>query len=199
MNLEIANRLLALRREHGYSQEELAYKLGVSRQAVSKWGGRSPLQTRTTCSPWPGSTACPWTRCCSTPRRGRRPRPRRSRRRPRRTRTRRFCRRPGLGRRGGGGAEGPEAGAGQVEGGAAVAAHPGADGDSAQPDLLARHLGGLCRGGHGGFLITGFLLDNWHPGWMLFLTIPLYYVLIFRTLKMEFPQGGNSILHFTGG
>ena len=36
MNLEIANRLLALRREHGYSQEELAYKLGVSRQAVSK-------------------------------------------------------------------------------------------------------------------------------------------------------------------
>ena len=33
MNLEIANRLLALRREHGYSQEELAYKLGVSRQA----------------------------------------------------------------------------------------------------------------------------------------------------------------------
>lgn len=23
------------------------------------------------------------------------------------------------------------------------------------------------------------LLDNWHPGWMLFLTIPLYYVLIF--------------------
>ena len=28
------------------------------------------------------------------------------------------------------------------------------------------------------FLITGFLLDNWHPGWMLFLTIPLYYVLI---------------------
>ena len=29
MNLEIANRLLALRREHGYSQEELAYKLAV--------------------------------------------------------------------------------------------------------------------------------------------------------------------------
>ena len=41
MNLEIANRLLALRREHGYSQEELAYKLGVSRQAVSKWENSS--------------------------------------------------------------------------------------------------------------------------------------------------------------
>lgn len=37
MNLEIANRLVTLRREHGLSQEELAAKLGVSRQAVSKW------------------------------------------------------------------------------------------------------------------------------------------------------------------
>ena len=30
------------------------------------------------------------------------------------------------------------------------------------------------------YLITGFLLDNWHPGWMLFLSIPLYYTFIFR-------------------
>lgn len=37
MDLEIANRLLELRRNRGYSQEELAAKLGVSRQAVSKW------------------------------------------------------------------------------------------------------------------------------------------------------------------
>lgn len=37
MNLEIANRLAALRREKGYSQESLARQLGVSRQAVSKW------------------------------------------------------------------------------------------------------------------------------------------------------------------
>ena len=34
MNLEIANRLLALRREHGYSQEELAYKLGDRKSVV---------------------------------------------------------------------------------------------------------------------------------------------------------------------
>lgn len=37
MNIEIANRLVTLRRTHGLSQEELASRIGVSRQAVSKW------------------------------------------------------------------------------------------------------------------------------------------------------------------
>lgn len=37
MNVEIAQRLAELRREKGYSQEELAERLGLSRQAVSKW------------------------------------------------------------------------------------------------------------------------------------------------------------------
>lgn len=37
MNIEIANRLVQLRKEKGYSQEELAAQLGISRQAVSKW------------------------------------------------------------------------------------------------------------------------------------------------------------------
>ena len=44
MNIEFANRLIALRKDHGLSQEELAAKLQVSRQAVSKWecGESSP-------------------------------------------------------------------------------------------------------------------------------------------------------------
>lgn len=37
MTIENANRLAELRRSHGLSQEELAEKLGISRQAVSKW------------------------------------------------------------------------------------------------------------------------------------------------------------------
>lgn len=37
MNIEIANRLVNLRKTNGFSQEVLAEKLGISRQAVSKW------------------------------------------------------------------------------------------------------------------------------------------------------------------
>lgn len=37
MNIETANRLLQYRKKSGLSQEELAEKIGVSRQAVSKW------------------------------------------------------------------------------------------------------------------------------------------------------------------
>lgn len=37
MTIDMANRLVRLRREKGLSQEELAAQVGVSRQAVSKW------------------------------------------------------------------------------------------------------------------------------------------------------------------
>ena len=44
MTIELGNRLADLRKQHGYSQEDLADKLGVSRQAISKWerGEASP-------------------------------------------------------------------------------------------------------------------------------------------------------------
>ena len=35
MDLKTANRLQQLRKEHGYSQDVLAEKLGLSRQAIS--------------------------------------------------------------------------------------------------------------------------------------------------------------------
>ena len=37
MNIDIANRFYELRKKNSLSQEELAEKIGVSRQAVSKW------------------------------------------------------------------------------------------------------------------------------------------------------------------
>lgn len=37
MNIEIANRLVQLRKSNNLSQEALAAKLGISRQAISKW------------------------------------------------------------------------------------------------------------------------------------------------------------------
>ena len=37
MNMDIADRLQELRKKAGYSQEQVAEMLGLSRQAVSKW------------------------------------------------------------------------------------------------------------------------------------------------------------------
>ncbi|MCL1829887.1 MAG: helix-turn-helix domain-containing protein [Oscillospiraceae bacterium] len=37
MNVEIASKLVELRKKNGYSQESLAEQLGISRQAISKW------------------------------------------------------------------------------------------------------------------------------------------------------------------
>lgn len=36
-NMNINEKIMLLRKQHGWSQEELAYRLDVSRQAVSKW------------------------------------------------------------------------------------------------------------------------------------------------------------------
>ena len=47
---QLADRLLDLRRKAGYSQEQLADLLGVSRQAISKWEGAQAAPKSTTWS-----------------------------------------------------------------------------------------------------------------------------------------------------
>ena len=41
--MNLADRIQQLRKRKGISQEELADRIGVSRQAVSKWGKRTDL------------------------------------------------------------------------------------------------------------------------------------------------------------
>lgn len=40
----LADKIIELRKKNGWSQEELAEKVGVSRQSVSKWRVRSPFR-----------------------------------------------------------------------------------------------------------------------------------------------------------
>ncbi len=47
----LADKIIDLRKKNGWSQEELAEKLGVSRQAVSKWeNGTSDPSTSNLCA-----------------------------------------------------------------------------------------------------------------------------------------------------
>ena len=175
MNLEIANRLLALRREHGYSQEELAYKLGVSRQAVSKWErAESSPDTDNLLALARLYGVSLDALLLHTP----------------------------AGEAAQAAPEPEEAPADEDAARAWDAAEEAEQ--KARKRARAKWKEGLlwlltlalmvilpnltywlgisevyAVVVTVAFLITGFLLDNWHPGWMLFLTIPLYYVLIF--------------------
>ena len=53
MNIEIANRLVNLRKQNNLSQEALAEKLGLSRQAVSKWERAEASQIQIILLCWP--------------------------------------------------------------------------------------------------------------------------------------------------
>ena len=179
-NLEIANRLLDLRREHGYSQEELAYKLGVSRQAVSKWErAESSPDTDNLLALARLYGVSLDALLLHTP----------------------------AGEAAQAAPEPEEAPADEdAEIFAAARAWDAAEEaeQKARKRARAKWKEGLlwlltlalmvilpnltywlgisevyAVVVTVAFLITGFLLDNWHPGWMLFLTIPLYYVLIF--------------------
>ena len=175
MNLEIANRLLALRREHGYSQEELAYKLGVSRQAVSKWErAESSPDTDNLLALARLYGVSLDALLLHTP-----------------------------------AGEAAQAAPEPDEDAEIFAAARAWDAAEEAEQKARKRARAKWKEGllwlltlalmvilpnltywlgisevyavvvTVAFLITGFLLDNWHPGWMLFLTIPLYYVLIF--------------------
>ena len=178
MNIEIADRLVELRRARGLSQEELAGKLGVSRQGVSKWerAESSPdtdnlialarlygvsLDELLLHTPAAGGAAA------------------------------QAAPEPGPA----GDAEAEEVFAAAQAWDAAERAERKARKkawEGRKERLLWLLTLALAVGLPGlanalglqevyalivtmAFLLTGFLLDNWHPGWMLFLTIPLYY------------------------
>lgn len=173
MNIEIADRLVALRREHGYSQEELAARLGVSRQAVSKWerAESSPDTDNLITLARLYGTSLDELLLQNT--------------RPGETEEDRETR------------EVFEAAQAWEDAEARLEKQRKKKWKARKEKLLwlltlalmvglpiVTHLIGLDAAYPVVitvvYLITGFLLDNWHPGWMLYLTIPLYYMIVAR-------------------
>ena len=173
MNIEIADRLVALRREHGYSQEELAARLGVSRQAVSKWerAESSPDTDNLITLARLYGVSLDELLLQNT--------------RPGETEEDRETR------------EVFEAAQAWEDAEARLEKQRKKKWKARKEKLLwlltlalmvglpiVTHLIGLDAAYPVVitvvYLITGFLLDNWHPGWMLYLTIPLYYMIVAR-------------------
>ena len=171
MNIQIADRLVALRREQGWSQEELAIRLGVSRQAVSKW-------ERAEASPDTDNLIA-LARLYGI------------------SLDQLLLQAPTQG----------ESGQAREDREVFAAAEAWEAGEerlkNQRKKVWARRrewllwpltlalmvaLPLLCRAlGLGElyalavnlvFLVTGFLLGNWHPGWLLYLTIPFYYTIL---------------------
>lgn len=181
MNIQTANRLVSLRKDRGFSQEELAAKIGVSRQAVSKWerAEASPdtdnlillarlyqisldeLLAVSDIPAQPGFASAPETEEPEAPTEEEAP----------------------------DGLDGP---AGPAEEAQAVEEPPqprpfeqtvppaepnGGWGGSSPPQ---RHYLKMTRFPYPVlaamiYLILGFTYNWWHPGWLIFLTIPFYY------------------------
>ena len=173
MNIEIANRLVELRRAHGYSQEELAGRLGVSRQAISKWerAESSPdtdnlialarlysisLDGLLLHTPEPEAEAAPdreaeevfaaasaWDAAEKAERKARKKEWKKWKVRLLWLLTLVL-----------------------------MVALPNLTSALGLQEVYALIVTMV-------YMLTGFLLDNWHPGWLLFLTIPLYYSFLY--------------------
>ena len=160
MTIEIASRLTALRKDHGYSQEELAEKLGVSRQAVSKWerAESSPDTDNlialaklygVSLDQLVGNTAAEQSPSEDTP-------PETSAAEPDPT-------------------EDPLPNGSYFE-------HKQKEQERKRRSFPYPVLVALA------YLVLGFAFNLWHPGWILFFTIPLYYL----------PQSERSYLRLLG-
>ncbi|WP_297214132.1 helix-turn-helix domain-containing protein [uncultured Flavonifractor sp.] len=172
MNIEIADRLVALRRAHGHSQEELAARLGVSRQAVSKWerAESSPdTDNLIALARLYGVSLDELLLQAARPEESAEARESREvfeaaqaweeaedrleqlRKKKRAARKEKLLWLLTL---------------------ALMVCLPTVTHLLSLDGVYAVVITVV-------YLITGFLLDNWHPGWMLYLTIPLYYALLF--------------------
>lgn len=169
MNIEFANRLVTLRKQHGFSQEDLAAKLGVSRQAVSKWerAEASPdtdnlillarlyhvsldellFAGERPAAPYVQDTSLAEPTFAE----------------PFREVGTAFV------------PEECDPDAGCDGGGAAVEARPSSDGRNVEESRLKKfpYPVLVCIV----YLLMGFVGNWWHPGWLIFLTIPLFYTL----------------------
>ena len=138
MNKDIAKKLETLRKDHGYSQEYIAEKLEVSRQAVSKWesGDSSPDTDHLIgLSKLYGIT---------------------------------------------------------IDAILNTDAKKEKNLEAERENYFDKQYGGFTKSGKKSkaasfpfpvlvvalYLLIGFSLDRWHPTWLLFLTIPLYYIIV---------------------
>lgn len=184
MTIDVANRLVELRRERGLSQEELAAQLGVSRQAVSKWerAESSPDTDNLIALARLYNISLDELLLHTPAEQG-----------------------------GSSGAQGEpaETVSAQEEIFAAARAWDEAEAAYAKERrkqwkrrreklllpltlvlmVVLPLLGVVLRLGNeyavvvsAVYLITGFALDNWHPGWILYLTIPIFYGMLERLM-----------------
>ena len=149
MNIEIANRLVERRRAAGYSQEALAAALGVSRQAVSKWErGESAPDTDNLIALARLYQISLDELLFGLQEEQTSPAPASSR--------------------------------SEEAAGTAAVSGPCTVGEAAQEGPWERFRRGMSRFPYPVlvtviYLALGFLGNWWHPGWLVFLTIPLYY------------------------
>lgn len=144
MNIEIANRLVQLRKQHGFSQEELAARIGISRQAVSKWerAEASPdTDNLITLSRLYGVSLDEILRTDDP--------------------VEAFAR-----------------------GGEETAEDWAWEEDEGHTPWQRFPYPVLCTII---FLVLGFAFDLWHPAWVIFVTIPIYYALAWGDLRRAFP------------